>query len=151
MVALVCNHEAPLGIDRHPGGAAEARRPGVCGGVRIRSDPVDKARGTTRDGGDVVVGSHPADAVVVTVGYEEVPGRVDRHPDRRGKPCRQAVAVGGAGGAGPGKGAHHPVRIDLADPVVEGVGDKDIAGGVQRDPVGVVEETGSADSIDHAG
>src|SRR5207253_1188676 len=80
-------------------------------------------------------GRHPADAVVVGVGDEEVARGV--HGDAgRGLELgggRQAVVAEEAGSAGAGDRADVPARRDLADAVVVGVGNEKVTRGVDGD------------------
>ena len=84
---------------------------------------------------DPGVGRHPADAVVVGVGDEEVARGV--HGDAgRGLELgggRQAVVAEEAGSAGAGDRADVPARRDLADAVVVGVGNEKVTRGVDGD------------------
>ena len=89
------------------------------------------------DGGDHAGGKiHLADPVVVGVGDEEVPGGVHRDTcgvvqfGGGGLAAIAAVAWGPIAGDG---GDHAGGVIHLADPVVAGVGDEEVPGGVHRD------------------
>ena len=76
--------------------------------------------------------------VVADVGDEEVPGGVHRDAGAvqfggGGRTVIAAVALGAIAGDG---GDHAGGVIHLADPVVAGVGDEEVPGGVHRDARG---------------
>src|SRR5208337_4725504 len=111
-----------------------------------------------RDGGDAAVAADLADPVAAGIGDEEVAGGV--HRDARGR-----VEPGGGGRDAVDAEVRRPAaRIegddaeevtisaggaDLADPVVTGIGDEEVAEGVHRDARGRVEPGGGGrDAVD---
>src|SRR5205807_6131653 len=106
------------------------------------------------DGRDRAAGVDLADALVVAVGDVDVALGVDGDAVglvEHGRGGRAAVPVGaggrgavlqravGVGRAAAGERRDVPAAVDLADPLVEGVGDVDVAVGGEADGPGVVE------------
>ena len=149
VVLEVGDQQVTLGIERDRDRGVQGRfgrgatvATGSAGGGRVRArravadDRPDLAR---RDF------SHP---LVVSIGDEQIARLVDRDPTRavegRGLGRAAVAARGGAGGvaavrAGAGDGGDHAARGDLADPVIAGVGDEDVALGVDRHALGVFQ------------
>ncbi len=77
--------------------------------------------------------------MVKTIGHIQVPGRIQGHvrwvikASVIGRPIHKSPVepVYGSRSA-TGDGGHHPVRADVADAIVEGVGDVDVALAVER-------------------
>ena len=92
-------------------------------------------------GGDDPVGGDPADDVVARVGDVEVAQGVDRQPggERELGPPGGTVVALVAGVPVAGHGGDLAPRGDLAHDVVVGVGDEDVALGVDGHALGVVE------------
>ena len=131
-----------------PAVAGMARRPGAGHGVDVAGGHGYAPLGM---GG----GGHFLDPVVGLVGDVEVAGSVERHPRRRRQQCRgggPAVARGPRGPRGragdgvdiPGGHGGPPLGMggggQLLDPVVRGVGDVEVAGGIGDNVVYVPEQ-----------
>src|SRR5207244_4239877 len=98
------------------------------------------------DGADEARGRHLADALVVGIDDEDVAAGIDRHPGgviefgAGGRPAVAAeAAVPAAGGAAAGDGADEARGRHLADALVVGIDDEDVAAGIDRHPGGVIE------------
>jgi hypothetical protein len=75
--------------------------------------------------------------VVHGVGHEQIAGGVDGHV---GGGCQQAVPEAAVATAGEDR-RDGPLRVDLDDPVVAGVGDVEGPGAVDGDPLGATVVT----------
>src|SRR5207237_1251391 len=118
-----------------------ARRGGaVAAAGRLRA-----GLASARDPADLPRGRDLADLVVAGVADVDVARFVDGHPERRAQLSRGrgagVAAIGGAGarGAVAGEPGDPPAGRQLPDLVVEGVGDVDVPGLVDRDAVGEAE------------
>ncbi len=100
--------------------------------ARSRSKGIEESSGATRNCGDDTCRGDHADTVVVAVGYIEVSvGAAHDIGQARAKACVCGGAVCGACGGSSCKGGDFTVGIDHADAVVAGVGDEQIAVGVE--------------------
>src|SRR5208282_5051307 len=115
----------------------------VAGGAYrdARGRVEDGRRPIARDGGDDAVGADLADPVVAGIGEEEVTGGIHRDAVRLVKLGLRGRTVVAAEARYPSArdGGDDAVGADLADPVVAGVGDVEVAGGVHRDALRMVE------------
>ncbi len=124
VVARVGNHDPAVAVDQHRARRVQARlRPRA---VRIAGQ---RAAGQRRD---LAIRRDRADAVVVGVGDDHAPRAVHRHAHRPVELRLRAGAVAPARHAGAGQRRHDAVGRHLADRVVAGVGDVEIARRVQR-------------------
>ena len=110
--------------------------PGVDGRAAV---PAEAGDGRTGEAGDDPVGVDLPDAVDLRLG--DVEHAAGPHGDSAGLrqiglASRAAVAVA-ASGPGPGDRRDRSGGVDLADPVVVRVGDVEIAGSVEEDPLRV--------------
>ena len=102
-------------------------------GLAGAGEGVDRARGEIDD----------ADAMIGDIGDVEMPLLgIERETVGLGKPgARRRPAIAGIGRlAGAGQGRDGPIAgVDAADAAIEAVGDKDVAGPVDCDAIGLVE------------
>src|SRR5690606_12039314 len=91
-----------------------------------------------------------ADAVVPGVGHVHATAAVHRHAHRRAELRQRAIAVAEAGHAGTGQRSHPTVARDLADGVVAGVGDIEVAEPVDRQRGRRMELRRAADAVGEA-
>src|SRR3989442_1732489 len=147
VVALVGDVDVARAFDRHPGG-----RDGLCRGCGHPYDTGCGARAPARvasagDRRDRARRRQLADLVVVGVGDVDVARAVERDPGwfaELGRGRGRPVAAGGrawarARVAVAGDRRDRPSQRQLADLVVVGVGDVDVARTVDRHPVWFVE------------
>ena len=143
MIGDIGDVEMPLlGIERETVGLGKPgarRRPAIAGIGRLAGP--SQGRDGTVDGVDA------ADAAIKAVGDKDVAGTVDRDAIglvERSPPRRPAIAgVAGLAIAGDGRDAAAP-GVDAADAVVEGVGKTEVAGAVEGDAEGAVQQRGIA-------
>src|SRR5205814_503287 len=90
-----------------------------------------------------------ADCLVAPIADIDVSGAVDGHSLWVSEPRRAAAAVGAPiQTSHSGERRHYSRRRDLADGVVVGIGDVDVAAAVNRHPSGVIEPGRTAGAVD---
>ena len=147
VVAPVGDEEVTDGVHRDTCGV-----PQVGGGGRTVVAAVAPVHIIAGDRGDDASGViHLADAIVATVGDEEVPGGVHRDTQgavQLGGGGRTVIAEVGAVAPPAGDGGDRAGGvIHLADPIVGSVGDEDVPGGVRRDTLGPVQLGGGGRTV----
>src|SRR5690606_27299138 len=134
-VAAIGEVEVVVVVEGDAGGRRDLRAGGVA---TVASEPCGAVADDRRDDAR---GVDLADPVVDRVGDVHVALAVEGHVEGLGQLCaggRAAVAVG-PGGAVPGDRRDLPGRVDLANRVVQGVGDVEVPVGVGGDPEGTVQ------------
>jgi hypothetical protein len=104
---------------------------------------VVEARNAVREGADSAGGVHHLQQPVAGIGDKDPVRGVYRYSfglKQLGADGESATAI--AGHAGAGKGGDDTARCDLADPVVEAVGDVQVAGAIEGEPLGRAELRG---------
>jgi hypothetical protein len=139
MVEAVADVDVAGGIDCHPSRVVE-----LGGGAGAVGEPTDAGTG---EGGDDAGGCDFADAIVDLVGDVEVAASVNSDRVRAVELGGGAGAVGEPGDAGPGEGGDDAGGCDFADGMVVGVGDVDVAGCIDGDPVRAVELGAGAGAV----
>ncbi|MNV14732.1 hypothetical protein D3C71_1054290 [compost metagenome] len=131
-VVLQIGHpHVALRIYRHVGGRVEAR---LCAEAIDPTRPL--ATGQRRY---AAIGFDHADAVIPGIGHIHAAIGADGHPHRPVELRLRSAAIGKAGMAVAGHRAHLPLRRDLADRVIAGVGHVQVALRVRRDARGRIE------------
>ena len=96
--------------------------------------PAEAAGPRARHRGDRPAGIELADTVVAAIGDVEVAGAVHGHAMGQAEPCfccRHAIPVEAASPRAHRRG-DHAAGVDLADAVIVGIGDVEVAGAVVR-------------------
>ena len=94
------------------------------------------------EGGDDAGGGDAADLVVGPIGNEQVAGRVEGQAHRLVERRGGSGCVGRTGAAGSGEHRHRATGGDAGDPVAVELGDVEVAGGVERQPIRAGKATG---------
>ncbi len=134
VVAQVGHPQRAVGGEREVGGSIETRR------LALAVGPAGAAAAGQRP--HPAVRLDHADAVVPGVGHVHPPLRIHRHAHRPVETRLPADAIGEPGHAVAGQCADVALRGDLADRMVAGIGDIQVAVAVQRQPGGRVERGG---------